>query len=84
MAQSAHILHNLNTHVFQEFRIVQRINAARKDEILPDQDAVPVAQIVESLFLIEATAPNAQHVLVRLGSRANERLQGVIGDARRE
>ena len=80
VAQAPDVLHRLDADVLQELRVVQRVDAARVDELLPDQDPVAVAQIVEALLLVETAAPDAQHVLVRLGRRADQALQGLVGD----
>ena len=61
MPQSAHIFHSLHPHVFGK-NIIFRVNAAGEDKVLPDQDAIPVAQIVEALFLVEPATPHAQHI----------------------
>ena len=44
--------------------VISGIKAARKHEVLPDQDAVPVAQVIETVVLIDAPAPNSEHVHV--------------------
>ena len=66
MAQAADILDHFHADIFEEFRVVQRIDAAREDELLPDQDAIAIAEIVKAFFFIKTTAPDAQHILVRL------------------
>ena len=63
VAQAAHILDRLHAHILGE-GIVLRVDAAGKDEVLPDQDAVAVAQVVEALLLVEPAAPDPQHVHV--------------------
>ncbi len=81
MAQPADVLHRFHAHVLQEFRVVERVDAAREDEVLPDQDAVPVAQVVEPLVLVEPAAPHPQHVLVRLRCGADQAFQVGFGQA---
>src|SRR5450759_836665 len=75
MTQAADILDHLCTDVFQEVGGIQRVNTAREDELLPDQDAITIAEIVKALIFIESTAPDAQHVLVRLGCRTDQPFQ---------
>jgi hypothetical protein len=59
MAQTAYILGGFGAHILDEIGAVQRIDAARIDAVLPDQDAVAVAEVVEVLLFVEATAPDA-------------------------
>ena len=49
-----------------------RVDGAAEHQILPDQDALAVAQLVEDLALVLAAAPDAQHVHVRAHRRADE------------
>ena len=46
----------------------------RLDELLPDQDAETVAQVVEDLFLQEAAAPDAQQVAVGIAGQTEPAL----------
>ena len=74
----------LDADVLDEGRVIQRVDAAREDELLPDEDAVAVAQIVEAFLFVQAAAPDAQHVLVRFDGRADQALEVRVADARRE
>ena len=52
-----------------EIRIL-RVKRAAHREVLPDKDAVPVAQIKERMILVDVAAPASQHVAVQiLGDR---------------
>ena len=64
--QAAYGLGHLVPDIFHEFRINSRIFAAGKHEILPDQDTLPVAEIIEYILLVNAAAPNAQCIHVGL------------------
>ena len=81
MAQTAHVFNRLDAHVLEEVRVC-RINAAGEHEILPDQDAVAVTQIVERVFGVIAAAPDAQHVHVGVGGALDQPLQVAFSDAR--
>ena len=84
MPQAPDVFDHFDADVLDKVGIVERVNAARKDKILPDQDAIAVAKIVKALILVKAAAPHAQHVLVRLGCRTDQVLQGSLGQARGE
>ena len=75
MAQAADVLNHFDVHIFKKAGIIQRVDAAGEDKILPDQDAVAVAQVVKALFFVEAAAPDPQHVLVRLGCSTDQPFQ---------
>ena len=81
MAQAADILDHLHVNIFKEIRVIQRVNTAGKDKLLPDQDAIAIAQIVKTLILIKSAAPDTQHVLVGLGRRADQSFQIFVRDA---
>ena len=72
MAQTAHIFSHLDTDIFQKSRIIQRVNTAREDELLPDQNSITITQIIETFFFVEAASPNTQHILVCLRSRSDQ------------
>ena len=83
VAQTADIVFSL---CLDRFKPLSRsgIDAACKHEILPYQDAVTVAQVIEPVILVCAAAPYSQHVHVH-GSRI---LYGLpvylIGNPRKE
>ncbi|MNC45258.1 hypothetical protein D3C75_942070 [compost metagenome] len=65
IAQPLHIIFRFLLNIGQE-RFIPRIHAAGKHEVLPDQQAIFIAQTVEFLLLIESAAPYPQHVHIRL------------------
>ena len=83
MPQAPHVLHRLHSHVLGK-GILFRINTAGEDKILPDQDAIPVAQIVEAFFLIESTAPHPQHIHMGRGRIRDQAFHICIADAGRK
>ncbi len=60
----------------------ERVVHAREHEVLPDQDAQLVAQVVERVLLVGADAGHAQHVHARVADGEDGRPQVV--DRRRE
>ena len=63
-AQPTDIVFQFSFHSGQKGRI-GRIQTACKHEVLPDHDAFFVAQIIEDIALVDASAPNAEHVHTR-------------------
>ena len=61
MAQAAHVLERFDAHILFESGIF-RVNPAGENKILPDENAVAVAQVIKAFFLVEPAAPDAQHV----------------------
>ena len=49
MAQAAHILDRFDADIFDKVSICG-VNAAGKHEILPDQNAVAVAQVIKHIL----------------------------------
>ena len=84
MPQPPNLLPHLDPQVGQELGIRQRIDAAGEHEVLPDQDAVAVAQVVERLGLVIAAAPDPDHVVVGRRRGAEQRFEPFRGHARRE
>ncbi len=80
LSQAAYILNRLHAHVFSKSRIF-RVHAAGEDEILPDQDAIAVAQVVETILLVEPAAPDPQHVHMGRSRVPDQALQVGIADA---
>ena len=63
IAQPCDVVAGLLPDVFQKPRIA-RIHAATEHEVLPDENSHFVAEVIEVITLINASAPNAQHVHV--------------------
>ena len=59
MAQTAHILNHFHFYVIKKFLRVERINTARENKFLPDQNSIAVAKIVKAFLFIKAATPNA-------------------------
>ena len=66
MTQTADILDGFDADILGK-GVIFGIDPAGEDEILPDENAVAVAQVVEAILLVEPAAPHAQHVHVRRG-----------------
>ena len=66
VSESLYIVNSFLTDIFQKFPF-SRIKTACKHEILPDKDAVAVAEFIEQVILINAAAPDAKHVHVDIG-----------------
>ena len=66
VAQLLHDRLGLGPHLRQEI-LGLRIDAAGKGEILPDHDAVLVAQVEEAVVLVDVAAPAADHVAAQVG-----------------
>src|SRR5438067_10549604 len=81
VAQPTDVIRRLLPHVSQE-RLVARIHAARKHELLPDEYAHLIAEIVEIIGLINPAAPDAQHIHVRVADGFDELTIARACDAR--
>ena len=80
-AEALHLIAHLGVDHLQELRR-RRVLRAGEHHVLPDEQAELVAEIVEIVELVEAAAPDADHVHVggdRLGEEAPDAL---AGDAR--
>ena len=84
MPQPPNLLPDLRLEVGDELRVGQRVDAAGEHEVLPDQDPVSVAQVVERLGLVVAAAPDTDHVVVRCRRGAEQRVELGGGHARRK
>ncbi len=67
-----HVVHRLPPDVADHL-LVARVHRAREHHVVPDQQPLLVAQLVENVVVVLPAAPEAQHVLVRL--------QRVVDDA---
>ena len=83
VTQAADIFYRLHAHIFEEI-CIGGIDATGKHKILPDQDAIAVAQIVEHILRIIPAAPDAQHVHIGADCALKQSFQHGAGDARRE
>ena len=74
VAQAAHIFNRLDADVLEEV-CIGGVDAAGEHEILPDQNAVAVAQVVEHILRVVAAAPDAQHVHVGIDGALEQTFQ---------
>ncbi len=81
MAQAADVFNGFDLEILEKVG-VGRVNAAGKHEILPDQEPVAVAEIVEHVFRVVTAAPNAEHVHVGVHGAFQQPLQHRFGDTR--
>lgn len=73
--QAAHVLTHLQRHVRQKLP-VHRIHGAREHHVLPDQNTEPIGARIELVALVQAAAPDAQHVHVDGGGRREQVIDG--------
>ena len=71
IAQAFDVVHRLLFHIAQEFWVTG-VHATGKHEVLPNQHACFVAQIVKDVVFIKTAAPDAQHVHVGVYGGADE------------
>lgn len=64
---------NLLLHLLGEVRILRRY-AARKGEVLPNENAVLVAKVEEIVVFVDVSAPAANHIAVEVGEHVHRRL----------
>jgi len=83
-SQPPHLIPGLGFHLGGEIRHVLRVRSAGEHEVLPDQDAQRVAQVVEDIVLVDAPAPHAQHVHVRVAGGFQQHLVPLGGDRAHE
>ncbi len=84
MAQPADVLEHFLLQVGDKIRAIERVDAAGKDKVLPDENAVAVAEVVEAFLLVEAAAPDTQHVLMRQRGIADQLFEESVGKLRGE
>ena len=84
MPKTPDLFADLRFEVGQELRVGQWVDAAGEHEVLPDQDPVSVAQVVERLGLVVAAAPDTDHVVVRGRRGAEQCVELGRGHAGRE
>jgi hypothetical protein len=65
VAQAADVFDRLLADVGNE-RLVARVHAAGEHEVLPDQQPQLVGEVVEAVVFVDAAAPHAHHVHVRV------------------
>ena len=72
MAHALDVIGQFCLNIRDKLLIRAGIRAAREHQILPDRDAVAVAQVVKHVIFINAAAPDAQHVHVGLRCAGNQ------------
>ena len=83
VAQAFDVVDGLQTHVLQQ-RPFGRVDRAGVHEILPDQDALAVAKLIEEVVFVDAAAPDAEHVHVDVDRVPDRAFVGLAGDAGQE
>ena len=83
VAQTAHIVDGLGADAGYEL-VVGRIGGAGEHEVLPYHDACAVAKFVETVVLVDAAAPHADHVHVHVLGVEHMFLVFFAGDAGEE
>jgi len=78
--QAAYLVAGLRLDLGDERGGFLGVDGAGEHEILPDEEAHRVAQVVEDVLFIDAAAPDAQHVHVGVAGRGDEDLVAFIGD----
>ncbi len=81
--QSLDLILDFRRNAFEEIRR-RRIEIAGKHEILPDHQAKPIAEVVEPVRLVETTAPDSDHVHIRVNGGLKQILDPFRADARHE
>ena len=84
VAQAADLVLRLGADAAEERAVEGGIGRAGEHEVLPDAQAQLVAEVVKILALVNAAAPDAEHVHVGAGGAAEERLVVAQADARGE
>ena len=75
------LIHSLAADVLHELRVEVRVIAAGEHEVVPDEHAEAVAQVHEGVALVEAAAPDAEHVHVHVERAADQELVALCRDA---
>lgn len=83
VAQAFDVVDGLQTHVLQQ-RPFGRVDRAGVHEILPDQDALAVAKLIEEVVFVDAAAPDPEHVHVDVDRVPDRAFVGLAGDAGQE
>ncbi len=79
-AQAFDLIARLSFDFGHKFRIVFGVHGAGEHEILPDQQAQAVAERIEDVVLIDAAAPDADHVHVGVLRGPKQHFIAFIGD----
>ncbi len=82
-AQPGDGLASLGDHLAAQ-RLLLGVRGAREQEVLPHQHALPIADLVEVLALVDAAAPDPDQVDVRIDGLRDALQVAVAADPRRE
>ena len=74
VTQPLHLTNRLFGNFFQKPCIILRDFRAGKHKLLPNQDAHSVAVFIEAVFLIDAAAPNPEHIKIGIPGTAYQLL----------
>ena len=81
--QALHVIVGFLAHVVEK-RFISGIQAASEHEILPDENPHFIAKIIEVVTLVNAAAPDAQHVHVGVAHGLKQFAIFISTDAARE
>src|SRR5688500_17175568 len=83
IAQTLYVIDRFVSHVVEK-RLIAWVEAATKHEILPNEDSHLVAEFVKIVTLVNASAPDPQHVHVGVARRFKQLAIFVFADAGRK
>ena len=83
VAQTLHIIDRLLADICKEC-LVSRICGAGKHEVLPYEDTVAVAEIIEIIILIHAASPYTDHIHIHRFCIEHMLVVFLMGNARKE
>ena len=83
VAQADDIVDGFLTDILQTF-CCHRICAASEHEVLPNQNAVFVTKVVEKIILVDAAAPDTEHIHVGIDRIEDCLFVALGGDTRQE
>ena len=83
VAQTLDVVDGFHAHVLQQ-RPFGRVDRTGVHEILPDQDALTVAKLIEIVVFVDAAAPDPEHVHIDVDRVLDRALVGFGSDAGQE
>src|SRR5215216_1479694 len=79
--QAAYLVAGLRLDLGDEGGGFFRVDGAGEHEVLPDEEAQRVAKFVKDVMLVDASAPNAQHVHIRFLGGKKQLLVAFVFDS---
>jgi hypothetical protein len=77
-SQTTYLVAGLRLDLGDEGGWLLGVGGAGEHEVLPDEEAHGVTEVVEGIMLVDAATPDAQHVHVGLRSRTEQRLVAFV------